>query len=97
MSYCVSHEIAEAVTSRDGRGWFRGSCEIGDLCEQTGTHAYRGWQVEQYWSQDDARCVDGDEPVSLRRFLKRRGVAGGSLAALHAPTIDVEFVASQAR
>jgi hypothetical protein len=97
VSYCVSHEIAEALTSRDGRGYFNGPCEIGDLCEQTGTHAYRGWQVEQYWSQDDTKCVNGDEPISLRRFLKRRGIAGGSLVALRAPIIDVEFVAAQSR
>ncbi len=25
----------------------RRSCEIGDLCEQTGTHFYRDWQVEE--------------------------------------------------
>src|SRR5436305_255358 len=52
VSYCVSHEIGEALTNRDGGGYFRSSdgCEIGDLCEQNGNFNYRGWDVEQYWS-----------------------------------------------
>ena len=97
VSFCVSHEIAEAVTSRDGRGYHKGACEIGDLCEQTGTHTYRGWQVEQYWSQWNARCINGEDPVSLTTFLRARGLAGRSLSALHAKTINVEFIASQFR
>jgi hypothetical protein len=53
VSYCVSHEINEAVTSRDGRGYHKGSCEIGDLCEADSsgkifTYPYRGWNVERY-------------------------------------------------
>ena len=51
VSACVSHEIAEAGTSRDGRGYFKGGCEISDLCEQNPNNDYRGWQVKQYWSQ----------------------------------------------
>lgn len=97
VSYCVSHEIAEAVTSPDGRGYHKGNCEIGDLCEQTGTHRYRGWDVEQYWSQWDRKCINGEEPVSLRSFLKARGIAGGRLRDLRAGTINVEFIASQFR
>lgn len=97
VSYCVSHEIAEAVASRDGRGFHKGDCEIGDLCEQTGNHDYRGWQVEQYWSQWDGSCINGESPVSLQSFLRVRGVAGGSLRALNTPTINVEYIAAQFR
>lgn len=97
VSYCVSHEIAEALTSRDGRGYHNGSCEIGDLCEQTGNHTYRGWQVEQYWSQWDPGCINGEDPVSLTKFLRARSITGGSLSSLHAKTINVEFIASQFR
>ena len=97
VSFCVSHEIAEALTSRDGRGYHNGSCEIGDLCEQTGNHAYRGWQVEQYWSQWDSTCINGEDPVSLTKFLRARGIRGGRLSSLHAKTINVEFIASQFR
>lgn len=97
VSGCVSHEIAEAVTSRDGRGYFKGSCEVGDLCEQTGLHAYKGWQVEQYWSDWDAQCVDGEKPISLKRFLRARDIGNGSLLSLHAHTINGEYVASQFR
>jgi hypothetical protein len=96
VSYCVSHEIAEAVTSRDGRGYHKGACEIGDLCEQTGTHAYRGWQVEQYWSQWDSACVNGENPVSVRRFLQELG-APENLRALHTPVVDLEYIASRFR
>jgi hypothetical protein len=96
VSGCVSHEIAEAVTSRDGRGYHKGSCEIGDLCEQTGTHDYRGRQVEQYWSQWDNSCVNGENPVSLLRFVKAVG-ATGKLSELHTPVVNIEFVASRFR
>lgn len=97
VSYCVSHEIAEAVTSRDGRGYYKGACEISDLCEQVATHDYRGWQVEQYWSQWDGRCINGEDPVSITSFLRARGIKGGSLMSLHSKTINVEYIASQFR
>ncbi|HXJ95677.1 MAG TPA: hypothetical protein VMT20_22775 [Terriglobia bacterium] len=93
VSACVSHEIAEAVTSRDGRGYHKGDCEIGDLCEQTGYHDYRGWNVEQYWSQWDRACVNGENPVSIRRFLQEVGVPG-NLLALHTPVVNIEYIAS---
>jgi hypothetical protein len=101
VSYCVSHEIAEAVTSRDGRGYFKGNCEIGDLCEQTGNHDYLGWQVEQYWSQWDKACVNGEDPVSVRRFLgalKNNGVdVHGNLRGLGTSNVDIEYIASRFR
>ena len=102
ISYCMSHEMAEAVTSRDGRGYHNGSCEIGDLCEagKSGsikTFRYRNWDVEQYWSEWDRSCINGDTPVSLRRFLQASKRTGGSLRALGTPAINVEYIASQCR
>lgn len=93
VSYCVSHEIAEAMTSRDGFGYHKGACEIGDLCEQTGTHNYRGWQVEQYWSQWDRACVNGENPVSVKKFLRAANLPR-SLRALRTPKVNIEFIAS---
>lgn len=58
ISFCVSHELAEAFSDRDGQGWTASNgCEIGDLCEQNGTVAYGDWQVEQYWSNSAKGCV----------------------------------------
>src|ERR1700730_7158754 len=67
ISLCVSHEIAEALTNRDGRGYFKGKCEIGDVCEPpcAPEFPYRGWSVEQYWSQWDVACVHGDNQSVL--------------------------------
>lgn len=97
VSYCVSHEIGEMLTNRDGRGYHNGKCEIGDLCEQLGNYDYRGWQVEQYWSQWDNACIKGDSPVSLRRFLSARGITSRSLKALQTQVVNIEFIASQFR
>jgi hypothetical protein len=96
VSYCVSHEIAEAVTNRDGRGYQKGPCEIGDLCEWQGNHPYRGWQVEKYWSEWDHGCVNGENPVSIRGFLAAVG-APGHLAALNTPVVNIEYIASRFR
>jgi len=104
VSYCVSHEIAEAVSSRDGRGYFLGACEISDLCEQTGTHNYPspssltagGWDVEQYWSEWDHNCVNGEDPISVRRFLQAVQ-SPGDLRALHTPVLNIEYIASRFR
>ena len=98
VSDCVSHEIAEALTSRDGRGYHKGNCEIGDLCEQTGGFEYRGWHVEQYWSQWDHTCINGDLPVSLKRFLQASNhPIGAGLRTLSRSSINVEYIASQFR
>ena len=71
ISYCVSHELVETFSNRDGNGYFTddgNGCEIGDLCEAAATGgiitvpysvAGRTWQVENYWSNLDARCIAG--------------------------------------
>jgi hypothetical protein len=58
------------------------TCEIGDICEQRGTNPccttfkYKGWNVEPYWSNWDNACINGDQPVSVRKFLQAIGVDG---------------------
>jgi hypothetical protein len=37
---------------------------------------YQDWNVEQYWSEWDRACINGDRPVSVRRFLAALGVPG---------------------
>ena len=55
LAFIVSHELDEAFTDRDGKGFVTNNdCEIGDICESRGTNpccftfSYRGWSVEQY-------------------------------------------------
>jgi hypothetical protein len=122
LTYIVSHELCEAFSDRDGKGFttantsctFSGppitritnACEIGDVCESRGTntccytYSYhvtnRTWQVEQYWSNWDNQCINGDQPVSLRQFLQAIGVDGSTgLRQLQSNVINVDFVASK--
>jgi hypothetical protein len=65
ISYCVSHELVETFTNRDGTGWFSddgNGCEIGDLCEADAsgnvtTVPFGRWQVEKYWSNRQGGCT----------------------------------------
>ena len=71
ISFCVTHELSEAFSNPDGRGFFNdgNGCEIGDICEADKTRpccitvpytvSGRTWMVEQYWSNLDARCLIG--------------------------------------
>ncbi|WP_433355485.1 hypothetical protein ACQP25_16860 [Microtetraspora malaysiensis] len=102
----VAHEIVEIVTDRDLSSGYKVTidckdCEIADLCGDSDAHpfyTYRNWitSIPQYYSNWDNGCIRGDQPVSVRRFLKainadpRRG-----LRALHAPTINIDYIASR--
>lgn len=66
-SWCVSHEMVEAFTNRDGRGYHTESgCEIGDMCECAKgsptqktpiiTAGVDGWSVEPYWDNVNRSC-----------------------------------------
>jgi len=92
ISYCVSHELVETFTNRDGNGYFSGNgCEISDLCEAGGsqqifTVPFGRWQVEKYWSQVNGACIGpGLEPeISFSTSLLRFGtviVGGGGESA----------------
>jgi hypothetical protein len=75
VAFCVGHELAEAFTDRDGGGFVASNgCEIGDLCETKAFFNYRGWNVEQVWSNWNSSCVRGDGPISLKQFLAAMNV-----------------------
>ncbi len=104
LAYCVSHELVEALSDRDSQGYLADNgCEIGDICEcKAGcpnliTFQYRGWSVEQYWSNWDNNCIQGDQPVSLRKFLVSIGFDfSQGLRSLHTPVINLQYMASRA-
>jgi hypothetical protein len=96
ISYCVSHELAEALTDRDGDGFFDGACEISDICETKGNYTYRNtWTVEQYWSNWDKACINGERGVSLRRFVQAVNASPASLRSLGMADISIESIASR--
>jgi hypothetical protein len=101
ISYCVSHEVAEACSDRDDRGWrARNGCEIGDICElQPRFTLTNTWRVEQYWSAWDTGCISGAAPVSLGRFAAAVGVdvQGRGLRALQMPVISIDSIAARVR
>ncbi len=65
-TWCVSHEMVEAFTDRDGYGYKTAAdCEIGDICEAAGngsdvieinTVRIDGWLVEPYWDNQNRSC-----------------------------------------
>jgi hypothetical protein len=92
----IAHELVEQLADRNGL--FK---ELGDPCNNT-LVTYRGWSVQQYHSDWDTStanpqgCINGDNPVSVRRFLTAIGfnVQNNGLRALGTPTIDIDFIAS---
>lgn len=101
VSYCVSHELVEAFSDRDGQGFKANSdngCEIGDICEKKLFFTYRGWTlaIEQYWSNWDNTCIQGDQPISLRTFLNEIGFDPKvGLRSLHTSVINRAYIASK--
>jgi len=99
----TGHELCEAFTNRDGKGYISDKgCEIGDICEldtSTGnlsTFTYRRWDIEPYWSQWDNSCVHGDSAVSVRRFLQvvNFDLTQG-LRALNTDEVGLRYIASR--
>jgi len=90
ISFCISHELSEAFSNPDGQGWYNDNgCEIGDICEANAngpcciTVPYKGWQVENYWSNVDGSCIIG--PTGARWFLVHNEVKmqrGATVTAL---------------
>lgn len=111
LSPCISHELAESFTDRDGNGFIssactnsdntKQTCEVGDICESKATFGYevsgKTWQVQQYWSGWDNTCVNGNAPVSVRKFLDAIGfnyrVQG--LRLLDTPAMNIRYIASK--
>jgi hypothetical protein len=85
----VAHELAEQFSDRNGS--FK---EIGDPCLNNGD-TYRGWAIQQYWSDWDNSCINGDNPVSLKKFLTAIGFdfKNKGLLSLGTPTISIDYIA----
>lgn len=109
LAYIISHELCESFTDRDQEGFLTDNgYEIGDICESRDPTCASGatmvnynvsgrtWQVEQYWSNWDNNCINGDQPVSVKRFLQAIGVDGSTgLRQLGSNVVNVDFVASR--
>jgi hypothetical protein len=86
----VGHELAEQFV--DYNGSYK---EIGDPCIDN-TFQYRGWTVQQYYSVWDGNiCINGDNPVSLTKFLTTIGFdhKNKGLRSLGAATINIDYIA----
>ena len=86
----ICHELVEQLVDRNGSYE-----ELGDPCNNNAV-VYRGWNIQQYWSNWDNNCINGDAPVSLRKFLKAIGFdfMHNGLRTLNTPTINLNFIAS---
>jgi hypothetical protein len=89
LAQILGHEIAEQCADING-SWG----EVGDACNNT-LVTYRGWPVQQLWSDWSGRCENGDSPISLKTFANAIGFDLGrhGLRALGVPKIDVDFIA----
>jgi hypothetical protein len=95
----IGHELVEQFVDRNGK--FE---ELGDPCNDNRIE-YRGWSVEQYHSDWDTSfanlkgCINGDSPVSLKRFLRAIGFdyQHQGLKKLGAATITVDYIAATMR
>ena len=85
----VAHELVEQFADRNGS--FK---ELGDPCNDTSI-VYRGWDIQQYWSVWDNTCINGDNPVSLKKFLTAIGFdfKNKGLRSLGTPIISVDYIA----
>ena len=64
FSQKVAHELAEQFVDRNGT-----FTEVGDPCLND-PQTYRGWQIQQYWSDWDNGCIDGDQPPLMPRSFQ---------------------------
>lgn len=85
----ICHELAEQFVDRNGT-----YKEIGDPCANN-AEQYLGWSIQQFYSVwDGNECVNADEPVSVRSFLKAIGLNPSSgLRALGASPVNVDCIA----
>jgi hypothetical protein len=90
----VSHELVESFVDRNGSF---GPGEIGDNCNNTDKfYTYRGRTVEQYYSFWDNGCINGDNPVSLKRFLTAINFdfQHHGLRSLGTSVINIDYIAT---
>lgn len=94
----ICHEFAEQCVDRNGSFLEVGDDTTKNACNQTHV-VYRGWQVQQYMSVWANGCASGDNPVSLKNFLRSIGFdfQRSGLRSLGSPTISIQFIASRMR
>ena len=101
-SVSISHELAETFSDRDSAGFRPQTAsqkgEISDLCKGD-FYFYGSFQVQKYWSIWSTGCIHGNDPVSLRQFLKSISfdTAHHGLRSLGMATLNLESIASQMR
>jgi len=108
IAYITSHELNEAFTDCDNQGFTTaGGCEIGDICESRDPTCScctkfnynvkgRTWQIEPYWSNWHMNCINGNEPVSIRMFLKEIGInPSDGLRQLGTLLLNIDYIASR--
>jgi hypothetical protein len=91
------------VTCSDNAGTTRtDNCEIGDICEQINqprcctTFNYKGWMIEWYWSNWHNSCIQGNSPVSIKKFLNVIDIDGSrGLRQLNTNKINIDFIADK--
>jgi len=86
----VCHELAEQFVDRNGT-----YLEVGDPCLNNSV-VYRGWTIQQYLSVwDNKTCINGNNPVSVRRFLKAIGfdTKNNGLLSLGTLKINIDYIA----
>jgi hypothetical protein len=90
IAWTVCHELVEQCVDRDGSYE-----EIGDPCNCQNAFTYRGWGIQKYWSEWGNRCINGDNPVSLKQFLKAIGFdfQHNGLKSLGTSTLNLDYIA----
>lgn len=85
----ISHELVEQFVDRNDS--FE---EIGDPCNNTLVN-YKGWQVQQYWSEWNKGCINGDASVSIKSFLEFIGfdIQHNGLRSLGLSIININNIA----
>lgn len=83
-SWCISHELAEAFSDRDGNGFVTsGGCEIGDICECDSACnsiikvPFGAYTTEKYWSNADQKCIAGIQVDWSSMGAPAAGLLGG--------------------
>jgi hypothetical protein len=98
----VSHELAEQFSDRNGlfTDTNGNNVEIGDGCNNINNfYNYRSWQIEQYFSVWDNTCINGDRPISLKKFLAAINFDfhNNGLRQLNTDVINIGYIATTMR
>ncbi|MDT7813756.1 MAG: hypothetical protein QOJ42_3672 [Acidobacteriaceae bacterium] len=90
----ICHEFVEQCADRNGSFLELGDNTTKNKCNDTFVN-YRGWGVQKYLSVWSNGCSNGDDPVSLKKFLQAINFdfQHKGLRSLGASTINIQFIA----